>query len=181
MKANKLQQLMALKAVNMLVQGGNHFVPMPVKSHEHLIELNKQARQVILDLAIEDGEDTTSIISSISEEDAKQVEAAEARKAMRFFGMTAEELIGTFSDMHSRLVSMMKEMAGQIDETRATAKLGESNGFYAFLVFTDSKDVYDVCETAAYENEVPTTDCGNPDCLDCNPTTDSESVSSTIH
>lgn len=161
MKANPMQKMLTLLLVNALMAKDNLFVPMPVKSKAHLEELKKQADKIMLDLAIEEGEDITEMPASAAAADDTQ-EASEAG----FDSLRPDQLYTLLTDVREKLLESVKTSKKKVNEARGVVKLGFNDGVGMVAYLTTSQSVYDSAEHASFPGEQ---NCGDPDCKGCNP------------
>lgn len=161
MKANPMQKMLTLLLVKALMAQDNLFVPMPVKSKAHLEELKKQAGKIMLDLAIEEGEDITEMAARMAAADDTQ-EASEPC----FDSLRPDQLYTLLTDVREKLLESVKTSKKQVNEARGVVKLGFNDGVGMVAYLTTSQSVYDSAEHASFPGEQ---NCGNPDCKGCNP------------
>ncbi len=181
MKANPMQKIVTLMLVKALMEKDNLFVPMPVKNEAHLAELKKQAGKIMLDLAIEDGEDVTAMAERMAAADEKEQAAKASSNATdcadkgpaTFNGLDAEELYSLIEQLKADL----QEAADPKNtESRAVVKLGFEDGIGIILTLTNRHATYESAQFAEYPTEGS---CGSPDCPGCNPKPTAEAP--TIH
>ena len=169
MKANPMQKMLTLLLVNALMAQDDLFVPMPVKSKEHLEELKAQAGKIMLDLAIEEGEDVTEMAARMAAADKKSAAPADDTQEAsepNFDSLNGDQLYSLVADIRDKLTESVRLSTRTIKEARGVAKLGFSKGVGMVVFLTTSRSVYDTAEQADFPGEE---NCGNPDCPGCNP------------
>lgn len=185
MKANPLQKLVSMMLVKSLMSQDNLFVPMPVKSKKHLLELQEQAGDIMLEIAKEEGEDTTAMEAHIAktkadnaaskDDDQDSPQPTKDMKEASFVSLTPEQLHGALSDIRDKIIEVSNGADSDVKEVRGLAKLGFNDGVGMFVMLTNSQAVYDTADEA----EFPVlSKCDNPNCLACHGEEDSND---TIH
>lgn len=178
MKANPLQKIVSMMLVEKLMSEDELFVPMPVISKQHLLELKAQAGKIMLELAKEAGEDTSEMEESVaaSVEKAQAASASDKGDSMTFNSISPSQLYGLISDMKDKLKESVRLSEKEVNEARAIVKMGFEDGVGMVVFLTNSQSVYDTAEYADFPGEQ---NCGNPDCPGCNPKP--TAVKQTIH
>lgn len=169
MKANPMQKILTMLLVKALIAQDKLFVPMPAMSKEHLLELKKQAGQIMLALAKEDGEDTTKMEAIMAAADKEfDVPADDMEEASEpcFDSLRPDQLYTILTDVREKLLGSVKMSKKQVNEARGVVKLGFNKGVGMVAYLTTSQSVYDSAEHASFPGEQK---CGNPDCKGCNP------------
>lgn len=170
MKANPVQKMLTLLLVKALMSQDNLFVPMPVKSKEHLEELKAQAGKIMLDLAIEEGEDVTEMVARMAAADKKSAAPADDKQEETiepcFDSLSPGQLYALLTDVREKLLESVKMSKKQVKEARGVVKLGFNEGVGMVAFLTTSQSVYDTAEQADFPGEE---NCGDPDCKGCNP------------
>lgn len=181
MKANPLQKIATMMFVEKLMSSDDLFVPMPVLSKQHLLELKAQAGKILLELAKEAGEDTSEMGKSV----AAAVEKAKAAKASSNATDCADKGPATFNELDGEeIYSLIEQLKADLQEaadpknteSRAVVKLGYEDGIGIILTLTNRHATYESAQFAEYPTEG---NCGNPDCPGCNPKPTAEAP--TIH
>ena len=181
MKANPLQKIVTMMIVERLMSESNLFVPMPAISKQHLLELKAQAGKIMLELAKEAGEDTSRMEESV----AAAGEKAQAASANRNADDHTDKGPATFNELDgAELYSLIEKLKADLQEaadpknteSRAVVKLGFEDGIGIILTLTNRLATYESAQFAKYPTEG---NCGNPDCLGCNPKPTAEAP--TIH
>lgn len=178
MKANPMQKIVTLMLVKDLMEHDSLFVPMPVINEQHLLELQAQAGKIVLELAKEDGEDTSRMEESVaaSVEKAQAAKASDKGDSMTFNSISPSQFYGLISDMKDKLKESVRLSEKEVNEARAIVKMGFEDGVGMVVFLTNSPSVYDTAEHADFPGEQ---NCGNPDCPGCNPKPTAEAP--TIH
>ena len=168
MKANPLQKIATMMFVEKLMSSDDLFVPMPVLSKQHLLELKAQAGKIMLELAKEAGEDTSRMEESVAAagEKAQAASASDKGDSMTFNSISPSQLYGLISDMKDKLKESVRLSEKEVNEARAIVKMGFEDGVGAVVFLTNSQSVYDTAEYADFPGEQK---CDDPDCPGCNP------------
>ena len=168
MKANPLQKILMSMLVEKLISEDELFVPMPVTSQQHLLELKAQAGKIMLELAKEAGEDTSGMEESVaaSVEKAQAAKASDKGDSMTFNSISPSQFYGLISDMKDKLKESVRLSEKEVNEGRAIVKMGFEDGMGIVVFLTDSQSVYDTAEYADFPGEQK---CDDPDCPGCNP------------
>ena len=170
MKATPLQKILMSMLVEKLISEDELFVPMPVISKQHLLELKAQAGKIMLELAKEAGEDTSRMEESV----AAAGEKAQAAKASSNATDCADKGPATFNGLDgAELYGLIGELKADLQEaadpknteSRAVVKLGFEDGIGIILTLTNRHATYESAQFAKYPTEG---NCGNPDCPGCN-------------
>lgn len=178
MKANPLQKIVTMMVVERLMSENNLFVPMPVISEQHLLELKAQAGKIMLELAKKAGEDTSRMEESVAAaaEKAQAASASDKDEGMSFSSISPNQFYRLIGDMKDKLKESVRLSEKEVNEARAIVKMGFEDGVGMVVFLTDSRSVYDTAEHADFPGEQ---NCGNPDCPGCNPKPTAEAP--TIH
>lgn len=168
MKATPLQKILMSMLVEKLISEDELFVPMPVISKQHLLELKAQAGKIMLELAKEAGEDTSGMEESVaaSVEKAQAAKASDKGDSMTFNSISPSQLYGLISDMKDKLKESVRLSEKEVNEARAIVKMGFEDGMGMVVFLTNSQSVYDTAEYADFPGEQK---CDDPDCPGCNP------------
>lgn len=169
MKASPLQKIVTLMLVKALMEQDNLFVPMPVISKQHLLELKAQAGKIMLELAKEAGEDTSEMeerMAAAGDKAAASASASDKGDSMTFNSISPSQLYGLISDMKDKLKESVRLSEKEVNEARAIVKMGFEDGMGMVVFLTNSQSVYDTAEYADFPGEQK---CDDPDCPGCNP------------
>lgn len=168
MKATPLQKILMSMLVEKLISEDELFVPMPVISKQHLLELKAQAVKIMLELAKEAGEDTSRMEESVAArvEKAQAASASDKGDGMTFNSISPSQLYGLITGMKDKLKESVRLSEKEVNEARAIVKMGFEDGVGMVVFLTNSQSVYDTAEHADFPGEQ---NCGNPDCPGCNP------------
>ena len=169
MKANPMQKMLTLLLVKALMAKDNLFVPMPVKNKDHFDELKAQAGKIMLDLAIEEGEDVTEMAARMAAAEKKSAAPADGMEEASepcFDSLNPDQLYALLTDVREKLLESVKMSKKQVNEARGVVKLGFNDGVGMVAYLTTSQSVYDSAEHASFPGEQ---NCGDPDCKGCNP------------
>lgn len=119
MKANPMQSIMTLLLVKAFMSKDQLFVPMPVKNEAHLAELKKQASSIMLDLAIEEGEDITEMAARMAAADKMAgTPADEDPSEPTFDSLRPDQLYSLFTSVREKLLESVKMSKKQVNEAR---------------------------------------------------------------
>ncbi|WPJ30537.1 hypothetical protein [Pseudoalteromonas phage vB_PalP_Y7] len=168
MKATPLQKILMSMLVEKLISEDELFVPMPVTSKQHLLELKAQAGKIMLELAKEAGEDTSRMEESVAAagEKAQAASASDKDESMSFDSISPNQFYGLIGGMKDKLKESVRLSEKEVNEARAIVKMGFEDGVGMVVFLTNSQSVYDTAEHADFPGEQ---NCGNPDCPGCNP------------